>query len=146
LVNGQYVASLTLTNLALGAHAFLTTYSGDGNFPTGNSGAILLTITPAATSAALTASANPATANQSVTLTAVVTTTSPGGGNPTGTVNFYNGDNLIGSAALSVISNQSVAKLVTSFSTTGTLSLKAVYAGVSSFTSSTSNTLSETVD
>jgi hypothetical protein len=144
-VNGQYVATLSVSNLALGAHAILATYSGDSNFQTSTSGAISVTII-APTSTALSANVSSVVANQSFTLTAVVSSLAPASGNPTGTVNFYSGSTLIGSVALSQVSGQAVAKLVTSFSTSGTYSLTAVYSGPSSFAASTSSALTETVN
>ena len=47
-----------------------------------------LVVTPANTTTTLASSANPAVPGQSVTFTAVIAAVAPGGGTPTGTVNF----------------------------------------------------------
>jgi len=86
----------------------------------------------------LTTSVNPSTFDQSITLTATVTSKQ---GNPTGTVTFYDGNtalgtpNLINGAAVLSISSLSA----------GSHSLTATYNGSSSFPSSTSQVISQTV-
>ena len=146
-VGGQDIATFTTSSLILGGHAIDVVYSGDSNFTTSTASTpISLTINPAATTTALTSSVNPATVNQSVTLTATVAVVSPGSGTPTGIVTFENGTTTIGTGTLSLVNGQYVATLVTSFTTTGTESLTAVYAGTSNFTGSTSSPLSETVN
>jgi hypothetical protein len=93
-----------------------------------------------ATQTSLVSSLNPSSYGQSVTLTATVT--SPGG-TPTGTVTFYDGGVSLGSAPLS---SGGQASLATSTLAAGTHSITAAYSGDSTFTGSTTNVLSQTVN
>jgi probable HAF family extracellular repeat protein len=92
---------------------------------------------PAVTTTALASSNNPATFGQPVTLTATVT-----GGNPTGTVVFFNGAASLG-APVTLASG--MAALTTSSLPTGTDSITAVYSGDSANAPSTSAILSEVI-
>jgi hypothetical protein len=96
----------------------------------------------AVTSISLTSLANPAAPGQSVTLTALVSST---GGTPTGTVTFKDGTNVLGTATLS----PGVAGADASFAATGLAagfhSLMALYGGDSTFFGSSSSSLDEIV-
>ena len=92
-----------------------------------------LTITQAASTTALSASASSVTPNQSVTLTAQVNSTTTGA--PTGSVQFYNGTTLLGTSALS---GGMASYTATSLTAGASLALTAVYQGDTNFTSSTS--------
>ena len=110
----------TIANLVgCGAGGASTTSSGTA--------ASVTTLTPSATSAS---------AGSSVTLTATVSPASA-----TGTLSFYNGTTLLGSATLSGGS----AALSTSFKTVGSQVLSAVYSGSSMYAMSTSAAVSVTV-
>ena len=74
-------------------------------------------------------------------LVAVVTPIEPGGGSPTGTVNFYDGNNLLGSVQLS----QGTATLVTGGVGIGTRTITATFQGSGDFIGSQSNPVLETV-
>ena len=63
----------------------------DGKFAGSTSPAFSQLVKPAATSIAVTSSANPGIVGTELTLTATVTVTSPGSGTPTGTVDFSDG-------------------------------------------------------
>lgn len=91
-----------------------------------------------ATSLAVTASPNPAIANQTVTLTANLT---PGASSstPTGAVQFYSNGVAIGSPA-TLTTN--VATLSYIFTTPGTYSITAVYSGDGNFTTATATAVS----
>jgi hypothetical protein len=91
-----------------------------------------------ATTTSLRTDVNPAVAGQQVLLTATVTSSA---GTPTGTVNFFDGTTLLGQAA--VDPNGQATLLVTLHA--GTHSLKAVFAGTTPFTGSSSAVVSETV-
>lgn len=97
----------------------------------------LIVTAPAATSTSLTSSAASVGPGQPVTFTATIT----GGATPGGTVDFYNGSDVIGT---SPVANGS-AQLTTSFASAGSLSIHAVYSGDGMHLGSTSNTLVETV-
>lgn len=81
---------------------------------------------------ALLASANPALLSSSVTFTITV---SSGAGTPSGSVGFYDGPTLLGTATLA----SGVATYATSSLTAGTHSITAHYAGDSLFSSATSS-------
>ena len=89
------------------------------------------------TTTSLAASANPVVTGQSITLTATVTGTSP-----TGTVTFMDGGTSLGTGSVSA----GKATLAKSFTTTGSHSLTAVYAGDANNTGSTSAALALTVN
>ena len=89
-----------------------------------------------ATTTTLAASSTSTTTGTNITLTATVSPTAV-----TGTVTFYNGSASLGSATLS----SGTCTLATSFSSAGTETLTAVYAGNSSYATSTSNTVTISV-
>ena len=87
----------------------------------------------AATRVTLTASASSIPAGQPLTLTANVEPTDPAAGDPTGSVEFFDGDQSIGTAQLG-----SPASLTTSGLAVGTHALSARYGGSAEFAASTS--------
>ena len=94
----------------------------------------------AASTTALVSSQNPSIYGQSVTFTATV---SPQfGGQPAGTVEFYNGTKELGTAALV----DGVASFTTTKLAVGTGSITAKYFGNGSFLTSTSAALSQVVN
>jgi hypothetical protein len=97
-------------------------------------------VTRTATTTALSSSLNPATAGQSVTFTATVTSAS---GTPGGTVSFLDGSTTLGTGTLNA---SDVATFTTSSLVAGTHSITAAYAGSSTFATSTSSALSETIN
>jgi len=88
----------------------------------------------------LASSLNPAVAGQSVTLTATVSAVVSG--TPAGTVNFLEGGVVLGASPIA----NGTASIVTSRLATGLHLIVAQYAGSSSFESSTSGTLNQTVN
>jgi uncharacterized repeat protein (TIGR01451 family) len=86
----------------------------------------------AGTATAVSSSLNPSLLGQSVTFTATVTST---GGTPTGTVQFKDGVNNLGSPV--TLNGSGQATLTTSSLTAGTHTITAVYSGDSLFTTST---------
>ena len=109
------------------------------NYGSGTIGVLLNNAGVAQTATALTSSLNPSVSGQSVTFTAQVTSSSC---TPTGTVNFYDGATLLGSATLASGS----ASFSTSLLTAGSHSITATYQGSSSFASSTSAALIQVVN
>jgi len=91
-----------------------------------------------ATSTSLVSSLNPSNFGQSVMFTATV---SSGSGTPTGTVTFNDGTTALGTVALS----GGQAQLSTSTLSAGTHSITATYSGTSTFSTSRSATLSQSV-
>jgi Bacterial Ig-like domain (group 3)/FG-GAP-like repeat/Abnormal spindle-like microcephaly-assoc'd, ASPM-SPD-2-Hydin/FG-GAP repeat len=95
----------------------------------------------AATTTTLTSALHPSTYGQSVTLTALVIPTI-GGGNPTGSVTFYDGTSaLLGTSTLTL----GVAALTTNSLAAGTHLLSASYGGNPVYLASTSSVLTQTV-
>jgi sugar lactone lactonase YvrE len=114
-------AAVTASTLVAGNHTIQAVYTPTGSFVTSN-GSKTVTIGKATTSTALTSSNG--------IVTATITVTAPGSGNPTGTVQFFNGSALLGSAPL----GQGTA----SFNTPPITGLIAVYSGDAHFNGSTS--------
>ncbi|HET6929294.1 MAG TPA: Ig-like domain repeat protein [Candidatus Acidoferrum sp.] len=142
-VNASGVATMTTSSLPVGTNSLSATYSGNTNFATSTSSTLTENVTGAAltaTTTILVASPNPATSGQQVTLTATVSPTPTG--SPTGTVNFYNGSTLLGTATVNA---SGVATMTTSSLPVGTNSLSATYSGNTNFATSTSSTLTENV-
>jgi hypothetical protein len=84
----------------------------------------------------VSATPNPATVGQSVTLTATVAKT--GSSTPTGSINFLNGSVSLGQASLD---NEGTATLVISWLTVGSYNVMAAYSGDSNYASSESSSV-----
>ena len=138
-INGSGVATLTTSALSRQTHSITAVYSGGGNYLGSTSAVLSQVVDGAPTATQVTASVNPSTFGQAVTLTATVSGT---GGTPTGSVDFYDGSTKIGTGALVV----GVATLAVSNLAVGTRSITANYTGDATFASSTSNTLSQVVN
>ena len=135
LSSGQ--AQFKISTLAIGSHNITAVYSGDGgqNFLPSTSGVLDQVVEKASDATSTpTGSPNPAQPDQSVTLSATVTSTNsplP----PTGTVIFKDSGNALGTGTLN---SSGQASLKTSFSVVGQHSITAVYGGDSNFNGSTS--------
>ena len=88
-------ATLSLSNLSLGAHNLTALYSGDANFSSSTSPILIQNVVQATSSTTLSSSTNPTTFGQATLLTANLTVIT-GGGSPSGTVTFKNGSTVIG--------------------------------------------------
>jgi hypothetical protein len=95
---------------------------------------------PAATAISLSTSPNLPAAGHTMTVKAVVSAATAGGGSPTGTVTFFIGSSSVGTGALD---GSGTAKLSLPSLVAGKYKMKATYAGSAAFASSTSavNTL-----
>ena len=149
-LNGSDQAtSAAVTDLSVGSgHTVDAVYSGDPDFDT-STGTLIngQTVNQAASSTALTSSVNPSVSGQSTTLTATVTAAAPGAGTPSGTVTFKDGAAAVtGCTNPAALDGSGIASCATTALSTGTRSITAVYAGDSSFTTSTSGTVTQTVD
>ena len=93
------IASLTLTGVASGTHTYTAQYPGDSTYAAYSFGSVTVTVSPFSTSSttSLVASPSPVQAGSSTMLTATVTGTQSNAV-PTGTVNFFDGSAMIGSA------------------------------------------------
>ena len=132
------LASITLSNLSMGAHTLFASYAGDPSHPGSQSTSLVQTILQP-TSASITSSSNPSFSGASVIFTAVVTSS---GGNPvTGTVTFRDGSSVLGTA---ILGGSGAASFATVF-TPGQHSIVAIYGGDSVSQTSSSAVLVQTV-
>jgi hypothetical protein len=141
LVNGS--ASFTTSALTAGNHNLTVLYGGNADYAGTTSTVFVQTVNKATTFNQLNVSPSPATAGQTVTLTATLEAVAPAGGIPQGTVTFRDGSTTIGTARLSAAG---VATLQTSTLSIGTHSLSAIWYGDSNNVGSASAVVSETID
>jgi hypothetical protein len=128
-------ASFSSATLAAQSHSVTATYNGDAHFAASTSPILTETISPAATSIALTSSPYAARFGQPVVFYAAVKSSTSG--TPTGAVTFKDGSTIMGTASLSL----GHAKFTTLKLTVGTHSITAVYTGSANFTGSASPAL-----
>jgi hypothetical protein len=83
-------ASFSTTSLAVGTHTITASYSGDSDFLASNASATQI-VGKAQTKTMLTSSPSTSVFGQGVVFTATVNPVPPGGGSPTGTVDFKEG-------------------------------------------------------
>jgi hypothetical protein len=144
---GVTTASFNIPSLAVGNHTIAASYSGDGNFTGSSAVALTQTVTKAATSTVISSSVNPAVTAQNLTFTATISVTAPGGGTPTGTVQFVIDGSNAGSPV--AVAELSASSATASFSTTslavGTHVITASYSGDGSFAASAATALTQTV-
>jgi hypothetical protein len=127
-------ATLTTSFAAGGTATLKAVYSGDYTYLSSTSNSLAMSVSgPQVTTTNLTASTTATAIGDSVTLTASLNPSTA-----TGTVAFYNGSTAIGTASV----NAGVATLNTTFTSSGQMMLKAVYAGNSSWETSTSYQIS----
>jgi Bacterial Ig-like domain (group 3)/FG-GAP-like repeat len=130
------------TSLGIGNHALTAFFSGTIGFADSTSAATAVTVSPAATTVALASSLNPAATGRAVTFTATVAAVAPGGGTPTGTVTFKDGNVVLGTVA---VGTGGAATFTTSFAAAGGHAITAVYSGDAAFVGS-SQALTEQVN
>ncbi len=136
-------ASLSLSALAVGSHAMSAVYSGDGNYLTSTSFALLQTVnaTSIGTITSLASSPNPSVFGQLVVFTASVVPSS-GTSVPTGTVSFMDGSTVLGSTP---VNGSGVATFSTTSLAVGPHVINALYSGDATYNAS-SSTLTQTVN
>ncbi len=134
LTAGQ--ATFTTSSLSVGSHTLTAAYSGDGRNLASTSFALTQTVSPLATTTALTSSLNPAKAGQAIVFNAFV-----GGHSPTGTVMFFDGGTMLGTGTLA----NGSAYFTTSALSAGTHPITASYGGDGVNAPSQSQALSQTV-
>jgi hypothetical protein len=140
-LNGSGHTTFTTSSLAVGTASMTAAYGGDGNFGASTSSTLIQTVNKDATTSSVTSSLNPSTHGQSVTFTATVIANAPGTATPTGSVTFKNGTTTLHTGSLSA----GKATFKTSTLSRGTHQITVVYAGNSSFATSTSPVLVQTV-
>jgi hypothetical protein len=134
------VASFSTSSLATGTHSITASYGASSSYA-GSTSAVLSESIVIATTTTLSSSINPSTFGQSVTFTATVKASS-GTTTPTGTVTFLDGNTTLGSATLS----NGKATFKTSTLAAGSHTITASYGGSSTFGTSLSAPLSQTVN
>src|SRR5439155_1477159 len=93
-------ATLSTSSLSVGTHTITAAYSGDSNFNASSSSNFTQTVNKADSTTAVTSSANPVCASDSITFTATVSPVAPGSGTPTGSVQFRVDGNNVGTVTL----------------------------------------------
>jgi Bacterial Ig-like domain (group 3) len=141
VLNNVATCSVAAPALKTGTNSVTATYYGDTNFTGSTSAPVSQVVNQATTTTGVVSSLNPAYVTQSITFTATVT--GQYGGMSTGSVTFKAGTTSLGAATLN---SSGQASLTTSFSTAGTRSITAVYAGDLNNHGSTSAALSQAVD
>ena len=136
-------AKFALPGVVPGTYLCTINYPGDVNHTAFTSSSFTLQVNPAGTSASLAASSSTLVFGQSLTLTAGVKSSKAPGVARTGSVTFYDGLTLLGTAALD---GNSMASLTLTPASVGKHSFKAVYSGDGNFKPTTSSSLGRTVN
>ncbi|MFV0673317.1 Ig-like domain repeat protein [Variovorax sp. tm] len=126
-VNGQ--ASLVINSLLLGINSITASYAGNDNYSSSTSAVpppVTVPATLASTTTTLTSSQATLSDDAALTLTASVST-STGSTTFGGTVDFYNGTTLLGSAT--VVNGRAILTVDKSQTSVGTNALRAVFSG-----------------
>jgi photosystem II stability/assembly factor-like uncharacterized protein len=135
-------ATFTRSALTVATHSITAVYGGDSNFSGSSSSALSQVVNPDATTTTAMTSVSPSVFGQTVTFTAIVSANAPGSGTPTGTVTFKDAASTLGTGTLSA----GTVTFNTSALAVGSHSITAVYGGSSSFATSTSSILTQTVN
>ena len=130
------------SSLAVSNHGITAVYLGATDFAASASSPLTETINPIATTTALSSSINPATFGQTIAFQATVAPTISGQ-TPTGMVAFWDGTNELGTVSLNSSGN---AVFDTSSLAVGNHGITAVYLGASDFATSSSSSLTETIN
>lgn len=135
-------ATFTISTLTTGsANEVKAVYGGDSTYAGSTSSSVAQVVDAASTTTALVSSQNPANVGQSVTFTASLT--SQFGVTVTGSVAFYSGSKKLGTVTLS---SAGTASYSSSTLAQGSDSITATYDGNKSFLTSTSSSLSESIE
>jgi hypothetical protein len=141
-LNGSGIASLVTSTLNLGSHTITAVYSGSGASSASTSNVVVQLVNQASTTTTLTSSQISSTYQAPITFTAQVQPTSPGSGAATGTVTFFDGATIMGTAN---VNSLGLANFTTSSLTSGNHTLTATYNGSTSFAASTSALINQVV-
>lgn len=142
-LNGSGVATLATSALSAGSHTLSAVYAGDSNFLTSTSSGLAQTVNAANTGTTVVSGTNPSLLGNSVTFTATVIASLPGGGTPSGNVNFSDGVTPLGTGSLN---GSGQAIFATSGLSAGSHSIVAAYQGSSNHNASSSAILSQVVN
>lgn len=108
----------------------------------------VLTISPADTTISVASSGSPSIAGQTVTYSATLSVISPGGGNPTDPVTFYDGGTPISSCSSQNLSGTSpdIATCVITYASSGSHVITVQYSATQNYNASSSNQITQTVN
>ncbi len=152
-VNGsaQAACAVTYANTTGSPHSITAVYLGSAVYLTSTSSVLTQTVNKAATTTGVVSSLNPSIPSQTVTYTGTVTVTAPGTGTPPGNIEFLDGGVAIatcgGAGGVAVNGSAQATCAVTYANTTGSPhSITADYLGSANYNTSTSSTLTQTVN
>jgi predicted secreted protein len=136
------VATISLSNLAVGTDSIVAVYAGNGSYAGSTSAALTETVVLATSKISVSSATNPSYAGAPLILSATLTSN---GGIPTGNVQFLDGATNLGTAPINA---QGVASLSVAgkFWTVGTHTLTAVYGGDADNAGSNSTPISEIIN
>jgi pectin methylesterase-like acyl-CoA thioesterase len=134
LTNNSASLPLPLAALSAGPHSVTAAYSGDTNFTAATANVDTLSVAQAATTVSLGSSAVSSAFGAATTFTANVTPASAG--MPTGTAQFFDGENSLATVPIDATGRASFS---TSSLPVGAHSITVQYSGDTNFTSSTSS-------
>lgn len=138
------IASITTAGLAPGVHAITAEYAGDDNYGP-SAGSLNQTVQAPAHSTSTTVSVTPSSSEVGAPAVVSAIVTAFANGVPRGTVHFYDGDTLLGSATLQGPAGRLTAEFATTFAVAGAHVLRADYQGDGVFAGSRSNPVVHTV-
>ena len=145
-VNGNATFETTSLDVVHSPHSITAVFAGDaGNATSTSTPALVQNVGKDATTTTLTASPNPTGINTPITLTATVAAVAPGTSIPTGNVSFYNGTVAVGNLIATQTLSGGVATITTSYTTTGSFPIIAVYSGDVNDSASTAPTVVEVI-
>ena len=139
-VSGGKAVSGSTTSLSIGSHNITATYSGDGTY--GISTATLVQKVKSKTVCNWPSKPNPCNWGQPCIFNVQIGCQSPGTGNPTGTVTFYDGSNSLGSCNL----NNGSASFSIGNLGIGSHNISFTYSGDDNDSGSTSGVVTQTVN
>jgi len=139
-------ATLTTSNLALGAHTITAAYAGATDFHAAEDATLKQQIVPPATATTIASSVNPSTFGESVTFTASVSAAAGLGFSPAGTVTFKDGTASFATVPLVPRAAQYLAQTSISTLGAGTHNITAIYPGNATTSASVSKVLVQQVN
>jgi autotransporter-associated beta strand protein len=142
---GVTSATVTAAAPSAGEFAITASYSGDAYDASSVSAAVTQVVNQDSTITSLAIGSGSSVYGQTVNLTSTVSVLSPGANTPTGTVTFYQGSNVLGTAVLSTVGSVTSATLATGALPFGTDAVTAEYGGDTNNLGSISSAVSHSV-
>ena len=115
-------------------------YAATANFDAASDSSTAVTVDMDTSKTSVTSSASTSEFGQPVMFTVVVAASSPGVGNPTGTVTFEDGSTTLGTGTLNTVGGVTTASFTTANLAAGTHAITASYGGDRNFTGSVAST------